>query len=327
MTGRISGIKRMEIHDGDGIRTTIFFKGCPLRCIWCHNPESIAFHTEIAYFKDNCIACGRCNGERTEPASQNCPTNALRRYGQDYTVNDLVETVMQDAPFFKSSGGGVTLSGGECLAQPQFATALAKAFYERGISVYVDTCGFVSRDVLDRIIPYTDTFLYDIKAIDSAVHKQLTGQDNAPILDNLRYLCEQGCAVEVRYPLVVGYNDRECTNIAEFLSSLRGITKVKVLRYHNLSASRYAALDLPNTLPNALTGEADAVGAQLLADELCKFRQLHGLFQRTHAAQPLLAPDEGPRVDQLQRLGETVVDAALSGIQIGMHTDGGNAIQ
>ena len=176
-------------------------------------------------------------------------------------VEELVDAVLQDEPFFRGGRGGVTLSGGECLAQPDFAVAVARRLYERGISVYIDTCGYVKREVLEKIIPYTDKFLYDVKAIDGSVHKRCTGKDNRLILDNLRFLCEKGCRVEIRYPLVKGYNDSECESIAKELSGLCGITKVKVLKYHNLSASRYEALGMVNTLPDTRTEPCDVEAA------------------------------------------------------------------
>ena len=166
---------------------------------------------------------------------------------------ELVEILLQDEAFFKNSGGGVTLSGGECLAQPNFCIALAKLLHERDISVYVDTCGCVKRETFEKIIPYVDKFLYDIKAIDATVHERCTGKENDLILENLKYLCGEGCEIEIRYPLVMGYNDRECENIAKFLSGLQGITKVKVLQYHSFSASRYEALGMFNTLPDTQT--------------------------------------------------------------------------
>ncbi len=253
MKGMISGIKRMEIHDGDGLRTTVFFKGCPLRCIWCHNPESLSFEKQVAFFKNKCVSCGICENKRNEKTAESCPVNAIEVYGREYELEELVEILLQDELFFKNSGGGVTLSGGECLAQPDFAVALSKKLYDRGISVYIDTCGHVKPEALKKIIPYTDKFLYDIKAIDAMVHKKCTGKDNRLILDNLKLLCDEGCTIEIRYPLVNGYNDLECENIAKFLSSLRGITKVKVLQYHSFSASRYEALGMLNTLPNTQT--------------------------------------------------------------------------
>ena len=260
MKGIISGIKRMEIHDGDGFRTTVFFKGCPLRCIWCHNPESISFAPQVAFFKNKCLSCGACRGERTSETAKACPTEALQLFGREFEVSQLVDYVCIDEPFFKN-GGGVTLSGGECLGQPEFCIALAKAFHERKISVYIDTCGYAKREIIERIIPYTDKFLYDVKAIDTKIHRECTGRENTLILDNLRYICSVGCNVEIRYPLVKGYNEVECESIAKFLSGLGGITKIKVLQYHSYSASRYDALGMVNTLPKTETTFDDVENA------------------------------------------------------------------
>ena len=261
MKGLISGIKRMESHDGDGLRTTVFFKGCPLKCIWCHNPESISFEKQIAFYRDKCVQCGICRGEHNDITAQSCPADALMLYGTEYEVNDLVDTLIQDEVFFRNSGGGVTLSGGECLAQPDFAIALAYKLKEKGISVYIDTCGFVKQEIIESIIPFTDKFLYDIKAIDSNVHKKCTGRDNQLILENLKFLSERNCKIEIRYPLVKGYNDCECDRIGEFLSNKKGIEKVKVLQYHHFAASRYQALSMKNTLPDTETTYEDIENA------------------------------------------------------------------
>lgn len=278
MTGIVSAIKRMEIHDGDGTRTTVFFKGCPLRCLWCHNPESIGFSRQIAHFEEKCMDCGACanvcpnravswvNGKLTidrercvgcGACADECPTGAMTLYGKEYEAEELVKKLEKDKPFFDRSGGGVTLSGGECLSQADFAVEVARLLCERGISVDIDTCGMVDRSVLDRILPYTDTFLYDIKAIDPTVHRQCTGHTNERILDNLRYLCAQGARIEIRYPLVMGYNDGECDAIGAFLKDLTGIVKVKVLQYHPFAASRYDALGMENTMPDAQTTVED----------------------------------------------------------------------
>lgn len=266
MKGLISGIKRMEIHDGDGLRTTVFFKGCPLRCLWCHNPESLSFEKQIAFFKGKCVFCGTCKGERSECTAARCPVDALWVYGKEYGLDELTDTVCVDATFFKN-GGGVTLSGGECLAQPEFAVAFAKKLYDRGISVYVDTCGYVRHEILEAIMPYTDKFLYDIKAINAETHKRCTGRDNGVILENLRYLCRQGARIEVRYPLVMGYNDLEIEGIAKFLKEAGGVEAVKVLQYHAFSASRYEALGMENTLPHTETSAEDVENAVRILKE------------------------------------------------------------
>lgn len=278
MEGIISGIKRMEIHDGDGIRTTVFFKGCPLRCLWCHNPESLQAKSQIGVFQGKCLHCGSCTQSCPEDAivnsvvdfsrctgclrcAEECPGEAITAFGQRWEAQALAQKLMADRAFFETSGGGVTLSGGECLQQPAFAAELAKLLQEAGISVYVDTCGFVSRSALERIIPYTDCFLYDLKAMDPDVHRRCTGQENGLILENLQYLAQRGCAVEIRYPLVVGYNHQECDAIGSFLQTLPGIRKVKVLQYHRFAASRYQALGMECTLPDTQTTPEDVAAA------------------------------------------------------------------
>ena len=285
MKGLISGIKRMEIHDGAGLRTTVFFKGCSLKCVWCHNPESIGFQPALAFFKDKCVGCGTCvslcrNGgiamdlragkpviDREKcrtcfTCADHCPTGALKGFGQEYTVEEFAETVLKDRPFFEKTGGGVTLSGGECLMQPDFAVSFAEYLFRQGISVDIDTCGNVPRETIERILPFTDTFLYDVKAIDPEVHRQCTGQRNERILENLKFLDESGARIEIRYPFVVGRNDGECEKIAAFVEALKTKPAVKVLRYHNLAASRYKALGMEDTLPEPLTNETDVEKAR-----------------------------------------------------------------
>ncbi len=278
MDGIICAIKRTAVHDGNGLRTTVFLKGCPLKCIWCHNPEGIGFAPEVGFFDATCISCGECTRVCPQKAitiqdgspitdrtlcsgcgecAVYCPSSARVLYGQKWTVETLMAKLLQDRPFYAHSGGGITLSGGECLAQPEFVIPLTKALHANGISVDIDTCGFVRREVLERILPYTDTFLYDIKAIDPHVHKLCTGQDNTLILENLRWLCEAGARIEIRYPYVPGWNDNECVAIAKFLAELPGITKVKVLGYHGYAGGKYTALGLPCTLPEVTVVSED----------------------------------------------------------------------
>ena len=172
---------------------------------------------------------------------------------------------MEDSAFYANSGGGVTLSGGECLTHAEFCGALLQQLKARNIHTAVDTCGFVPRSALDQVIPYTDIFLYDIKAIDEEVHRRCTGQTNGLILENLNYLDSRGCAIEVRIPFVPGYNDSELPAMAEVLATLKNLTGVRVLAYHNFAGSKYEALHMQNTLPSQLpTQEALAEAKQIL---------------------------------------------------------------
>lgn len=282
MKALISGIKRMEIHDGDGLRTTVFLKGCPLKCIWCHNPESIGYDRQVAFFKQKCMGCGTCAAVCTSGAismkdgypfidrskcqgcfvgAHNCPTGALVSYGEEWNADALEQYILQDEQFFRNSGGGVTFSGGECLTQAEFVTEMARRLHSRGLSVDIDTCGYVRREVLEKIIPYVDTFLYDIKAVDPEVHERCTGKTNERILSNLRFLSDSGCRIEIRYPLVKGYNDDQCHKIGALLQGMPGIVKIKVLKYHHFAGSRYEALDMENTLPDTETTPEDVQNA------------------------------------------------------------------
>ena len=277
MTGRIFAIKRFAIHDGDGIRTTVFFKGCPLKCRWCHNPEGMGFSPQLAYYSHKCVGCGECatchagatanidgkfvtDREKCTVCGEcadKCAFSAREYFGRVVEVEALAQEICADRQFFESSGGGVTLSGGECLAQPDFAVSLLKSLKKKGINTAVDTCGCVPREVFEKILPYVDTFLYDIKAIDSAVHEECTGRDNSLILSNFDYLCSQKCDIEVRIPFVVGCNDGEIEKIGEFLRG-KPIKKVTVLKYHDLARSKFNALGMVDTMPENLTDKGAA---------------------------------------------------------------------
>lgn len=272
----------MEIHDGDGLRTTVFFKGCPLKCVWCHNPESISYEKQLAVFKSKCIECGSCvkicengaipsNEKCTHcfKCAENCPADAIVPYGKEYDAETLVNELLIDAPFFKNGRGGVTLSGGECLSQPEFAIRVAKLLKEEGISVYIDTCGFVKKETLQKIIPFTDKFLFDIKAIDEQRHISATGKSNAIILENLKFLDSMGCDIEIRIPFVPEYNAQETDKIASFISTLKHVSAVKVLKYHNFAASRYEALGMENTLPTQVPDDAETEKAKAIIKTYC----------------------------------------------------------
>lgn len=273
MKAKIFEIKRFAVHDGDGIRTTVFFKGCPLKCIWCHNPEGILNDSELAYHQHKCISCGECisvcsTGAHTlENGSHNfnrekciacgkckkiCLGNALTFYGKEITIDELLPILLQDKEFYNNSNGGVTLSGGECLLYADFCANLLKQLKENGIHTAVDTCGFVSRTALDKVIPYTDIFLYDIKAYSEETHIKCTGHSNKQIIENLLYLDKKSCKLEIRIPYVPDFNDNEIEKIGSFLSKLNNLTKVRLLPYHNYAGSKYIALGMKNTLPSRL---------------------------------------------------------------------------
>ena len=253
--GIIFEIKRFAVHDGDGIRTTVFFKGCPLRCVWCHNPEGISFMQEEAFFAHKCIGCGECKKERF--SAENCLGEARVTYGKKVTVEELLPLLTEDKEFYENSNGGVTLSGGECLMQADFCAELLKRLKEYGIHTAVDTCGFVSREALCKVVPYTDVFLYDIKAYDKDVHLRCTGVSNETILENLLYLDSLGKSVEIRIPFVPSHNDGQVEEIAKFLKPLKNILKVRILPYHNYAGSKYEALGMNNTLPAKLPSDKE----------------------------------------------------------------------
>ena len=283
MKAKIIEIKRFAVHDGDGIRTTVFLKGCPLKCLWCHNPESIAFLPQLAFYQNKCVSCGMCISACPEGAHRlekgrhifdrsccaacgrcegACLYGALALQGKEMTVAEILPTLLKDKDFYDASGGGVTLSGGECLMQGDFCVELLRELKSCGVHTAVDTCGFVSRDTLDKVIPYTDIFLYDIKAFDEDVHIACTGQSNRVILENLRYLDDRGIKTEIRIPFVPEKNADQMEKISQFLATLKHITMVRVLPYHNYAGSKYAALGMDNTLPELLPTEDQIQKAQ-----------------------------------------------------------------
>lgn len=290
MKAKIFDIKRFAVHDGDGIRTTVFFKGCPLKCIWCHNPEGLSYEPQLAYYNNKCISCGECvnvcprkahvlkdglhvferaNCTLCGKCVVACLSEALTIYGKEITVDELMPLLLEDKDFYTISGGGVTLSGGECLMQSEFCAELLRRLKAEKIHTAVDTCGFVPKAALDRVMPYTDIFLYDVKAYDENVHIRCTGQSNRIILENLKYLDEKGAKTEIRIPYVPGYNSEEIEKIANFLSQCRNVVKIRVLPYHNYARSKYGALNMENALPKDLPGEEELKQAEKTLKTIC----------------------------------------------------------
>lgn len=269
MKATIFEIKRFAVHDGDGIRTTVFFKGCPLRCVWCHNPEGLTADPQTAHYPHKCIGCGECKRECFTP--EDCLGEATILYGKEITVEELLPLLLEDRDFYETSGGGVTLSGGECLMQADFCAELLRQLKENGINTAVDTCGFVSKKNLDKVIPYTDLFLYDVKAYDEDIHIKCTGVSNKIILENLAYLVLLGKKIEIRIPYVPDYNDDQIEKIARFLAPLQNVTKIRVLPYHNYAGSKYAALNLQHTLPDRVPTDEEIQKAAKIIKDITNF--------------------------------------------------------
>ncbi len=263
-TGTVFNIQKYSIHDGPGIRTTVFLKGCPLACQWCHNPESLAMPAEVVFFKNKCIGCGDCvqscpnealaitdlglvkAGEKCSlcaACTDICPTGAMERTGRLMTVAEVMKEVEKDRVFYEESGGGVTFSGGEALLQPDFLDGLLTACKAGGLHTALDTSGYAAWPVLDRIKDKVNLFLYDIKHMDDSRHKQYTGVSNQLILANLKKLAASDSKIRIRVPIIPGINDDEenIKAMGAFLSSLH-LKEVFLLPYHNIAADKYRRL-------------------------------------------------------------------------------------
>lgn len=266
-------IERNSYVDGPGIRTTVFFKGCNLHCAWCHNPESQSFSPQMMFYADKCIGCGKCRQvcphqlqscSLCGKCALYCPKDARKLCGKEYTTIKVLSEIKKDKAFYDASGGGATFSGGECMLQIDFLEELLKLCKENGIRTAVDTAGHVPYDHFERILPYTDLILYDIKLIDSCKHEQFTGVGNELILQNLQRLLASGAKLWIRIPVIAGVNDdpEDMRRIKEFLDRYGKPEKVELLPYHAMGENKYRAL---GTDPQPFSKPADEDLAQLKA--------------------------------------------------------------
>ncbi|MGD2178267.1 MAG: glycyl-radical enzyme activating protein [Anaerolineae bacterium] len=265
IAGVIFDIKKFSIHDGPGIRTTVFLKGCPLACWWCHNPEGQAEQPELILRSERCISCGACldvcerevivvrgdvivtERERCAVCGdcvEACYAEARELVGRRMTIDQVMAEIERDVAFYDQSGGGVTFSGGEPLAQPEFLHALLRACKARGLHTTLDTCGFAAWDVLDSVREEVDLFLYDLKLTDDARHRTFTGVSNEPILANLQGLSRRGHHIVLRIPIIPGINDDEenLRQIAMFAEALPSLERVDLLPYHRIGRDKYQRL-------------------------------------------------------------------------------------
>lgn len=264
--GMIFDIQRFSVHDGPGIRTIVFFKGCQLRCEWCCNPESQKFHKQLMVSSKNCIRCRNCQQECPVDAISfnpeltidrdkctdcgkcevECFSEALTMSGKEMSITELIKELRKDEIHFRKSNGGITLSGGEVLAQPEFATELLKACQEEGWHTAIETSGFTRPENLEKVLQYVDLVLLDIKHIDNLKHKKFVGQSNDLILKNAKLIADfPNVSLSIRIPIIPGFNDtpQEIAEIALIALRLGTVTQVHLLPYHGFGSNKYTFLD------------------------------------------------------------------------------------
>ena len=267
--GKIFNIQRFSTHDGPGIRTTVFMKGCALRCFWCQNPESQRIEPELLHNAEDCVACGRCASvcrigavkQGTAKAEVDrsrctgcgdciaaCPEDSFSVAGKDMTVDEVLSELLKDRTQYLNSGGGVTLSGGDPLFQHVFSSALLKACKAKGLHTLAETCGYADRTVIKNIAPHVDIFFYDIKTLDNEKHKSGTGVGNAGIIENARWLAGAGKKTVLRMPMIPGFNDneKEVKSLVSFARELGlGPADTDLLQYNPLGEAKYERLGRP----------------------------------------------------------------------------------
>lgn len=265
----ITNIQKFSIHDGDGIRTSVFFKGCPLKCEWCHNPETQRYEREIQYDPDKCTGCGSCVRvcpshavvlEDGKPVTDRkactlcgrcenfCPAGIREVVGKEYTVKELVRELMKDQIFYEDSGGGVTFSGGEVMTMDMdYILTAARELHRQDITLTIDTCGYVPYEKLESLLPYVDTFLYDVKVMDPEIHRKYIGTDNKLILENLVRLAKDGARIYIRIPVIREVNGNE-KNMKETIAFLKEHDihppQINLLPYHDTGSGKYPKLDM-----------------------------------------------------------------------------------
>jgi pyruvate formate lyase activating enzyme len=265
LEGWVFDVQRFSTHDGPGIRTTVFLKGCGLRCLWCHNPESWLPTPELQVFENLCIACGRCipvcaskarhleNGALAldrdlcvvcGACAEACPSEALRISGRRTRTSEIVAEVLRDRPFYETSGGGVTLSGGEPLLQPEFVAAVLAACSREGVHTAIETAGHVQWSAFERVLPFTQLVLFDLKCMDAERHRAATGSDNALVLENARRLGSSSTPMIVRMPIIPGVNDEtsEVRAVAHFASRLSAVQAIELLPFHAFGSHKARSL-------------------------------------------------------------------------------------
>lgn len=290
--GVVTNIQVYSLHDGPGVRTLVFLKGCPLRCDWCCNPECINTQLEVEFYKSKCIQCGACLKACSQKAvnpdlelksgfkidkslcnacgecAQVCPVEALKFVGKVISVDEVMEKVRKDKYFYLTSRGGLTVSGGEPLYQFEFTRELLKRAYEENIDTAIETCGNAPWERYQQILPYLDLVLYDIKHMDPKKHKQMTGVSNRLILSNLKRLSKSGVPLVIRLPLIPGFNlDSDNVNrTAEFVLSLANVTEVNLMPFHQLGKDKYYRLCRDYSLQSLQPLDSDAEGMAMVRD-------------------------------------------------------------